>query len=404
MLPREMAGEVQTPVTGAAARDLAIGDRVWLRHTKAGELERAPQRLRGRPGRRRSSPSCRPTAAKGRPSCDERPAVDPVTPVAELEPRRELDARVPRAPDERRRGRRGRRRRPRARADRQGGRRRAQLHRHRRDRGRAARPRRDSTACSHVDADAAPRHARRRHPPVPAARPARPARPRAREHGRHRPADDRRRDLDRHARHRRALRRPRHADRRRDARDRRRRAAARRARARTPSCCPPCASGSARSASSSRSRCSACRRSCCTPSSSPEPFDEVLDTFEQRAVEADHFEFYWFPHTDTAMTKTNTRLPADAARRSRRRRSRTGSTSACMPNGVLGVKSALGTRRSRAATPADQPPRDQRLRRPRVHRPLARRVHEPAHRRGSARWSTRCRAPRAAGAARRPRA
>ena len=37
-LPREAAGEVQTPVTGPAARDLAIGDRVWLRHTKAGEL------------------------------------------------------------------------------------------------------------------------------------------------------------------------------------------------------------------------------------------------------------------------------------------------------------------------------------------------------------------------------
>lgn len=32
----EMAGEVQTPVRGAA--DLRIGDRVWLRHTKAGEL------------------------------------------------------------------------------------------------------------------------------------------------------------------------------------------------------------------------------------------------------------------------------------------------------------------------------------------------------------------------------
>jgi len=38
LLPREASGEVQTPVTGAAARDLAIGDRVWLRHTKAGEL------------------------------------------------------------------------------------------------------------------------------------------------------------------------------------------------------------------------------------------------------------------------------------------------------------------------------------------------------------------------------
>jgi D-serine deaminase-like pyridoxal phosphate-dependent protein len=38
MVPREMAGEVQTPVTGAAAARLRVGDRVWLRHTKAGEL------------------------------------------------------------------------------------------------------------------------------------------------------------------------------------------------------------------------------------------------------------------------------------------------------------------------------------------------------------------------------
>ena len=38
MLARESAGEVQTPLRCAAARDLAIGDRVWLRHTKAGEL------------------------------------------------------------------------------------------------------------------------------------------------------------------------------------------------------------------------------------------------------------------------------------------------------------------------------------------------------------------------------
>jgi D-serine deaminase-like pyridoxal phosphate-dependent protein len=37
MLPREAAGEVQTPVTGGAAGTLAVGDRVWLRHTKAGE-------------------------------------------------------------------------------------------------------------------------------------------------------------------------------------------------------------------------------------------------------------------------------------------------------------------------------------------------------------------------------
>ena len=38
MVPREMAGEVQTPVTGPNAVTARVGDRVWLRHTKAGEL------------------------------------------------------------------------------------------------------------------------------------------------------------------------------------------------------------------------------------------------------------------------------------------------------------------------------------------------------------------------------
>lgn len=38
LLPAEMAGEVQTPVTGEAAAALTIGDRVWFRHCKAGEL------------------------------------------------------------------------------------------------------------------------------------------------------------------------------------------------------------------------------------------------------------------------------------------------------------------------------------------------------------------------------
>jgi D-serine deaminase-like pyridoxal phosphate-dependent protein len=35
---REGAGEVQTPVAGEAARSLRVGDRVWFRHAKAGEL------------------------------------------------------------------------------------------------------------------------------------------------------------------------------------------------------------------------------------------------------------------------------------------------------------------------------------------------------------------------------
>ncbi|MFC5723204.1 amino acid deaminase/aldolase [Streptomyces gamaensis] len=36
--PREGAGEVQTPLLGAAADDLLVGDNVWFRHAKAGEL------------------------------------------------------------------------------------------------------------------------------------------------------------------------------------------------------------------------------------------------------------------------------------------------------------------------------------------------------------------------------
>jgi D-serine deaminase-like pyridoxal phosphate-dependent protein len=38
MVPREMAGEVQSPLRGPGAAALSVGDRVWLRHTKAGEL------------------------------------------------------------------------------------------------------------------------------------------------------------------------------------------------------------------------------------------------------------------------------------------------------------------------------------------------------------------------------
>ena len=36
-MPREAAGEVQTPLQGDAARTLRIGDRVWFRHAKSGE-------------------------------------------------------------------------------------------------------------------------------------------------------------------------------------------------------------------------------------------------------------------------------------------------------------------------------------------------------------------------------
>lgn len=41
-----------------------------------------------------------------------------------------------------------------------------------------------------------------------------------------------------------------------------------------------------------------------------ERIETVLDEWQTRNENADHFEFYWFPHTTTAVTKTNTRGPA----------------------------------------------------------------------------------------------
>jgi D-serine deaminase-like pyridoxal phosphate-dependent protein len=38
LIGTEGAGEVQTPVRGAEARAMRIGDRVWMRHAKAGEM------------------------------------------------------------------------------------------------------------------------------------------------------------------------------------------------------------------------------------------------------------------------------------------------------------------------------------------------------------------------------
>ncbi|MCU1470168.1 MAG: FAD-linked oxidoreductase [Glaciihabitans sp.] len=44
----------------------------------------------------------------------------------------------------------------------------------------------------------------------------------------------------------------------------------------------------------------------------PEPLGLVLDEWQERIADADHFEFYWFAHTTVALTKTSTRLRADA--------------------------------------------------------------------------------------------
>ena len=41
----------------------------------------------------------------------------------------------------------------------------------------------------------------------------------------------------------------------------------------------------------------------------PMPLDELLSRFDELTEEYDHFEAYWFPHTDSTLTKRNTRRP-----------------------------------------------------------------------------------------------
>ncbi|QCQ90360.1 D-arabinono-1,4-lactone oxidase [Rhodococcus sp. SGAir0479] len=43
----------------------------------------------------------------------------------------------------------------------------------------------------------------------------------------------------------------------------------------------------------------------------PARLDETLDGLEHDLANVDHFEFYWFPHTNRVLTKRNTRLPGD---------------------------------------------------------------------------------------------
>ena len=44
----------------------------------------------------------------------------------------------------------------------------------------------------------------------------------------------------------------------------------------------------------------------------PATLSETLDSVAETVESVDHFEFYWFPHTDRVLTKTNTRLSADS--------------------------------------------------------------------------------------------
>ncbi|MCS5715308.1 FAD-binding protein [Herbiconiux sp. CPCC 205716] len=76
----------------------------------------------------------------------------------------------------------------------------------------------------------------------------------------------------------------------------------------------------------------------------PLPLDEVLDGLHgpEGVVEtSDHFEFYWFPHTRSAVTKTNTRLAASAPTRPLSRMS-SFVDDTLLANGVYAVTCAAG--------------------------------------------------------------
>ncbi|MFV1361470.1 D-arabinono-1,4-lactone oxidase [Mycolicibacterium fortuitum] len=73
-----------------------------------------------------------------------------------------------------------------------------------------------------------------------------------------------------------------------------------------------------------------------------EPLRDVLGSFDQRMTQADHFEFFWLPHTEVALTKTNTRLRAHSSGKSAARwRHRV--EQELVENGVLGAVCALGS-------------------------------------------------------------
>lgn len=72
-----------------------------------------------------------------------------------------------------------------------------------------------------------------------------------------------------------------------------------------------------------------------------EPLGEVVECFNERVDAADHFEFYWFPGTEIALTKTNTRLPADACA-APPSKGKQFIDDEVMSNGIFGALCALG--------------------------------------------------------------
>ncbi|MCU1589252.1 MAG: FAD-dependent oxidoreductase [Frankiales bacterium] len=73
----------------------------------------------------------------------------------------------------------------------------------------------------------------------------------------------------------------------------------------------------------------------------PMPLDDVLDGFFELVAANDHFEFYWFPHTDVALTKRNNRTDAELRPLTR---ARAYVDDELLSNGVFGLTCRLGSR------------------------------------------------------------
>jgi L-gulonolactone oxidase len=74
----------------------------------------------------------------------------------------------------------------------------------------------------------------------------------------------------------------------------------------------------------------------------PMPLDEVLERFDELVDSADYFEFYWFPHTATALTKRNSRASLDEV--SPQPRWKEWLTDEFVSNSVFGAVVAAGKR------------------------------------------------------------
>ena len=121
----------------------------------------------------------------------------------------------------------------------------------------------------------------------------------------------------------------------------------------------------------------------------PMRVDEVLADFDGFMSSADHVEFYWVPHTAWALTKRNRRTdepaapPQEVEAAPRRHRPPQRRLRRDVPGGS--AQARLDPAHGQDP-PVDRPGR--------VHGSQRPRLHQPAHRSGSTRWSTRSRARR----------